>query len=111
VVTCGRKEKRQYKIARALNLGKRKKEKSNARTKSLPDLKDNSPDRAVRSLLTEVKDESARVSTLFLICLSATLMASRTEALSSSARVMIMLYRDEKTNSALLYPARASESN
>ena len=110
MVTCGRKEKRQYKIARALNLGRRKKEKSNARTKSLPDLKDNSPDRAVRSLLTEVKDESARVSTLFLICLSATLMAQEPKH-CLLARVMIMLYRDEKTNSALLYPARASESN
>ena len=45
MVICGRKEKHRYKIERGLNLG-RKKEKSNVRTKSLPDLKGNSPDRA-----------------------------------------------------------------
>ena len=46
MVTCGRKERHQYKIERDLNLGRRRKEKSNVRTKSLPDLKGNSPDRA-----------------------------------------------------------------
>jgi hypothetical protein len=46
VVTCGRKEKHQYKIEHGLNLGRRRKEKSNVRTKSLPDLKGNSPDRS-----------------------------------------------------------------
>ena len=45
MVTCGRKEKHQNKIERGLNLGKRRKEKINARRKSVPDLKDNSPDR------------------------------------------------------------------
>ncbi len=45
MVTCGRKEKHQYKIENALNLGRRRKEKSSVRIKSLPDLKGNSPDR------------------------------------------------------------------
>jgi hypothetical protein len=47
VVTCGKKEKHQYKIERGLNLGRRRKEKSNVRTKSLPDLKGNGPDRPI----------------------------------------------------------------
>jgi hypothetical protein len=50
VVTCGRKEKRQYKIESGLNLGKGRKEKSNVRIKSLPDLKGNSPDRPALGL-------------------------------------------------------------
>jgi len=45
VVTCGRKEKHQNKIEHGLNLGRRKKEKRNVRRKSVPDLKDSSPDR------------------------------------------------------------------
>jgi hypothetical protein len=45
VVTCGRKEKHQYKIENGLNLGRRRKEKSSVRIKSLSDLKGNSPDR------------------------------------------------------------------
>jgi hypothetical protein len=45
VFTCGRKEKHQYKIERGLNLGRRRKETSSVRTRSLPDLKGNSPDR------------------------------------------------------------------
>ena len=45
MVTCGRKEKRQNKIERGLNLGRRRKETSSVRTRSLPDLKGNSPDR------------------------------------------------------------------
>jgi len=45
VVTCGRKEKHQNKIERGLNLGRRRKEKRNVRRKSMPDLKDNGPDR------------------------------------------------------------------
>jgi hypothetical protein len=44
VVTCGRKEKRQSKIEHGLSLGRRRKEKRNVRTKSVPDLKDKSPD-------------------------------------------------------------------
>jgi len=42
VVTCGRKEKHQNEIDRDLNLGRRRKEKSNVRRKSGPDLRDNS---------------------------------------------------------------------
>jgi hypothetical protein len=45
MVTCGRKEKHQYKIEHALNLGRRRKEKRSVRIKRLPDLKGNSPDR------------------------------------------------------------------
>jgi hypothetical protein len=45
VVTCGRKEKHQYKIEHGLNPRRRRKEKSSVRIKSLPDLKGNSPDR------------------------------------------------------------------
>jgi len=43
--TCGRKEKQESEIGENLSLGKRKKEKTPARRKSSPDLKDNSPDR------------------------------------------------------------------
>jgi hypothetical protein len=46
VVTCGRKEKHQYKIEHGLNLGRRRKEKRSVRVKSLPGLKGNSPDRS-----------------------------------------------------------------
>jgi len=42
VVTCGRKEKRQYKIEYGLNLRRRRKEKRNVRIRSLLDLKDSS---------------------------------------------------------------------
>jgi hypothetical protein len=45
VVICGRKEKHQYKTEHDLNLGKRRKEKNNVRTRSRLDLKDNNPDR------------------------------------------------------------------
>jgi hypothetical protein len=45
VVTCGRKEKHQNKIEHGLNLRRRRKEKRNVRRKSVPDLKDNNPDR------------------------------------------------------------------
>jgi len=45
VVTCGRKEKHQNKIEHDLNLGRRRKEKRNARRKSVRDLADSSPDR------------------------------------------------------------------
>jgi hypothetical protein len=45
VVTCGRKEKHQNKTEHILNLGRRRKEKRSVRVKSVPDLKDNSPDR------------------------------------------------------------------
>ena len=54
MVTCGRKEKRQYKIEHGLNLGRRRKEKNNARIRSLPDLEGNSPERA---LTNAVKDD------------------------------------------------------
>ena len=43
--TCGRKEKQESEIGENLSLGKRKKEKTPARRKSSPELKDNSPDR------------------------------------------------------------------
>ena len=46
MVACGRKEKHQYKIEHGLNLGRRRKEKRSVRIKSLPDLRDNSPERA-----------------------------------------------------------------
>jgi len=45
VVTCGRKEKHQNKIEHILNLRRRRKERRSVRIKSLPDLKDSSPDR------------------------------------------------------------------
>ena len=45
MITCGRKEKRQYKIERDLNLGRKRKEKSSVKIRSLPDLKGSSPDR------------------------------------------------------------------
>lgn len=45
MVTCGRKEKHQNKIEHILNLRRRRKEKRSVRIKSLPDLKDNSPDK------------------------------------------------------------------
>jgi hypothetical protein len=45
VSTCRRKEKQQNKIGQNLSLGRRRKEKKRARRKSLPDLKDNSPER------------------------------------------------------------------
>ena len=47
MVTCERKEKHQYKIEHGLNLGRRRKEKISVKIKSLPDLKDNSPERAL----------------------------------------------------------------
>jgi hypothetical protein len=50
MVTCGRKEKRQYKIEYGLNLGKGRKEKSSVGIKSLPELKGNSPDRPALGL-------------------------------------------------------------
>ncbi|MCJ7634125.1 hypothetical protein MUP77_17275 [Candidatus Bathyarchaeota archaeon] len=50
MVKCGRKEKHQYKIEHGLNLRRRRKEKNNIRTKSLPDLKGNSPDRPALGL-------------------------------------------------------------
>ena len=43
--TCERKEKHESKIGKNLSLGRRRKEKKRARRKSLPDLKDNSPER------------------------------------------------------------------
>jgi hypothetical protein len=52
VVACGRKEKHQYKIERGLNLGRRRKEKSGVRIKSLPDLNGNSPDRLSLSTMS-----------------------------------------------------------
>lgn len=45
MVTCGKKERHQNEIEHGLNLGRRKKEKRNVRRKSVPGLKDNSPDR------------------------------------------------------------------
>jgi hypothetical protein len=45
VSTCRRKEKQQNKIGQNLSLGRRRKEKKHARRKSLPDLKDDSPER------------------------------------------------------------------
>ncbi len=44
-VTCGRKEKQEYKIGENLSLEKRKKEKRHARRKNSPEMKDNSQDR------------------------------------------------------------------
>ena len=52
MVKRGRKEKHQYKIESGLNLVRRRKEKSSVRTKSLPDLKGNSPDRACAPLFS-----------------------------------------------------------
>ena len=43
--TYGIKEKQEYKIGQNLSLRRRRRETINARRKSLPDLKDNSPGR------------------------------------------------------------------
>jgi len=44
-VTCERKEKQENKTGENLSLEKRKKEKTPARRKNLPELRDNSQDR------------------------------------------------------------------
>ena len=51
MVTCGRKEKHQYKIEHGLNLRRRTKEKRSVRIKSLPELKGNSPDRFGQNII------------------------------------------------------------
>ena len=46
MVTCGEKEKHQYKIEYGRTLGRRRKEKNSVRTKRLQDLKGSNPDRS-----------------------------------------------------------------
>ena len=44
-MTCGRKEKQEYKIGENLSLRRRRRETISARRKNSPERKDNSPDK------------------------------------------------------------------